>query len=132
MVPSTTQYPVIVTNYGRTVGEIVGYRVSARSIDQIERLLLADRQIRSLSKSDRRFVAPRDTVSAFSFDVKKILEYAGLWEDVIREKTIAAILIKVFYWDVLNRQAVRSSRFVYSYDPVMFRINALAEHTEYK
>jgi len=132
MVPASTQYPVAVTNYGRTVGEITGYRFSADTTDGIERLLSDRGEMISLGTSGRRFVAPKDTVSIPSLDVKQILEYRGLWDEVVRERIIGAILIEIFYCDVLDRNTQRSSRFVCSYDAIAYRLNVLSEYTEYR
>jgi hypothetical protein len=131
LVPTATEYPVAVTNYGRTVGEMIGYKVSARSMDQIEQLLSNRGQMISLGTSGRRFVAPGRTENAFSFDVKQIFELCGLWDAVVRVQITGTVLIEIFYCDVLDRKTGRSSRFLYSYDSDVLKLNPLPEYTEY-
>jgi hypothetical protein len=131
LVPTSTQYPVAVTNYGRTVGEITGYRVSGGRLDRIDELLSDRGQMISLGNNGRRFLAPGRSENVFPFDIKQVFEYCGLWEDIGRSRVTGVIVIEIRYCDVLDRKAQHLSRFVYSYDSDVIKLSLLPEYTEY-
>lgn len=132
MTPSAyADHTVTIMNYGRTVGEITGYRAVPGTIESIDQVLERGQTI-AAGEDGRRFLAPgQRQAGLYRFNVKQLFENLGIWNDIGRNTENGVIIIEIRYCDVLDRKTVRSSRFVYRYDSDVLRLNILPEYTEY-